>query len=119
MGKKFLPTIESRALNLKLSWPKAQNSINELMLTMKQRFVAEGYPLADFLDDGKKGEFDAADLLDQMLQLERVEAGNASYQQELLNLAKEWDEAERFNQSIAPRLQALHHLLTTRFRSGR
>ena len=115
LGKKFLPTIESRALNLKLSWPVSNNSIGATVSGMKGRFIAGDYPLAEFLEHGKKGEFDAYELLDEMLNLERIEPGNAAYQQELLILVKEWDEAERFNQSIAPRLQSLHYLLSKRF----
>lgn len=118
-GKKFLPTIESRALGLKLSWPVIQQQVGATLTELRARFSEGNFPLAEFLEAGKKGEFDPYQLLDELLTLERLESGPAAYQQELLTVVKEWDEAERFNSPIAPRLQALHYLLSLRFRSGR
>lgn len=118
-GKKMLPTIESRALNLKLSWPLKTESPGPLLAPFLPKFTDSDYPLADFLEETKKSSFDATQLLDELLAYEQVSPGPVTYQQDLLNLTKDWDEAERFNQSIGPRLQGIHLLLSQRFRSGR
>lgn len=118
-GRKFLATIESRALNLTLSWPKLDATVSEQMTRVRESFQSGDYPLAQFLEDGKKTKFDPELLVEDLLHLEQIEPGDAQYQQDLLIAIKEWNEAERFNQPLGTRLQGLHYLLSQRFRNGR
>lgn len=118
-GKKFLPTIESRALNLTLSWPMRPKQMGQYLETLKVRFEKNECALSQFLEEGKKGAFNPDALLEEMLIYEQFDSGPGTYQQELLTTIKEWNEAERFNQPLGPRLQGLHYLLSQRFRSGR
>lgn len=118
-GKKFLPTIESRALNLTLSWPVKAKRLGVYLESFKERFEKNDCALSQFLEEGKKGVFNPSTLLEEMLTYEQFDSGPGAYQQELLTTVKEWNEAERFNQPLATRLQGLHYLLSQRFRSGR
>jgi hypothetical protein len=118
-GHQLLPTIESRAIGLSLTWPLAANSSQDQLQEVRSRLEAGDLSLATFLDEAKSGKFDPATLLNEFLTYEQLNEGSASLKQELLMLTKEWMEAQRYNQPIAPRLQWLHTLLSQRFRPGR
>lgn len=115
-GAKLLPTLESRAQVLSLTWPKPITSPGPLLQELRPQ-LAEGYALAQFLDDAKSGKFAAEELLLEFLAYEELHDGPARLKQELLNLTRDWNMANRFHQPIAPRLQALHLLLTERFQN--
>ena len=119
MGKKLLPTIESRALSLKLTWPKQNGATSEQWPEVRERFEQGNYPLAEFLEEGKKGGFDPLELCLDMLGHEQLEGRDGLYQQELLIMMEEWQKAQVFNQPMGTRLQQMHFLLSQRFSAGR
>ncbi len=110
-GAKLLPTIESRALTLRLKWPQEKAS-TPLIEDLKKRFEA-GLPLADFLEESKKN-FTLDRLLQEALEYEVSHDGPAQLKQELLNLVKSWNEAQIYHQSPGPTLMALHLYLSQR-----
>ncbi len=117
-GQKLLPTIESRAVALPLSWHGGITPPSEGFQELRGRF-AQGYALAEFLEDGKQGVFSASEVLEDFLAHEQREEGPAALKQELLDLVRQWREAEQFHQPLAVRLQGLHTLLSQRFRENR
>jgi hypothetical protein len=110
-GAKLLPTIESRALTLRLKWLQEKAS-TPLIEDLKKRFET-GLPLADFLEESKKN-FTLDRLLQEALEYEVSHDGTAQLKQELLNLVKSWNEAQIYHQSPGPTLMAMHHYLSQR-----
>lgn len=115
-GAKMLATIESRAIQLPLAWPRSGHGTPKLD-ELKQKF-ASGLPLADFLDDAKKN-FSLNELLEECLIFEQQHDGPASLKQELLTLTRSRLKSEVFHQGQGATLQWLHTYLSQRFRAGR
>lgn len=118
-GHQLLPTIESRAIGLSLTWPLAANATHDHLTEVGQRLEKGELGLATFLEEAKSVAIEPKTLLNEFLTYEQLNDGPAALKQELLTLTKEWVEGERYNQPIGPRLQWLHTLLSQRFRSGR
>lgn len=110
-GAKLLPTIESRALTLRLKWPH-ERALTPLLDELKKRFEA-GLPLAEFLEESKKN-FQLNQLLQETLEYEVSHDGPAQLKQELLDLIRTWNEAQIYHQSPGPTLMALHLYLSQR-----
>ncbi len=113
-GHQLLPTLVSRAQNLRLAWP-LESKPPQLIPELRKKF-SQGLTLASFLEDYKK---QWPQLLQELLTYEASEDAPASVKQELLELLQESQKADVFNQSVTTRLVGVYAFLGHRWSSGR
>jgi hypothetical protein len=116
-GAKLLPTIESRAVSLALSWPQHNVDIS-FFQTLESKFQAANYSVHDFIDDVKK-HGPLPQFVLELLQFAQKQDASGSEKQELLTLVQRLQEAQEFNQQATPQLMGFYLILQRQFRSGR
>ena len=114
-GKKLLPTIESRAIVLALSWQRPEKPV--ILTDLKTKF-ASAYGLHQFVEDTKKN-FSLTELFNELLSYEQNHDGPAALKQELLKLYQSHLEAQLYNQTSSPQIHGLYLYLGARFRTER